>query len=231
MSEDKSNENKMKDIVTEQKPDDNMGLNVSGHILIRDKESGEELVNKRNAIHYGNMAYIVAHALRGYKQDNSGNRNTAHIHYMAFGNGATSVDTAGRVAYKTPRVTEGYEAGANLYSRTYWKVVSDSSDNSDSTNNNMTVIQGTSYTDIKVTCTLNYGEPSDQDVFDSSTTNEGDYIFDELALFTYPDDPTAGTPEEVINSSKMLTHVIFHPVQKSANRIIEIIYTIRVQLS
>ena len=28
-----------------------------------------------------------------------------------------------------------------------------------------------------------------QDVFDSSTTNEGDYIFDELALFTYPDDP------------------------------------------
>ena len=53
-----------------------------------------------------------------------------------------------------------------------------------------------------------------QDVFDSSTTNEGDY-FDELALFTYPDDPTAGTiPEEVINSSKMLTHVIFHCTKK-----------------
>jgi hypothetical protein len=29
----------------------------------------------------------------------------------------------------------------------------------------------------------------------------------------------------------MLTHVIFHPVQKSANRIIEVIYTVRVQLS
>ena len=30
------------------------------------------------------MAYIVKRALRGYKQDNPGNRNTAHIHYMAF---------------------------------------------------------------------------------------------------------------------------------------------------
>jgi len=30
------------------KPDDNMGLNVSGHILIRDKETGQELVNKRS---------------------------------------------------------------------------------------------------------------------------------------------------------------------------------------
>ena len=34
-----------------------MGLNVSGHILILDKETGQELVNKRNAIYYGNMAY------------------------------------------------------------------------------------------------------------------------------------------------------------------------------
>jgi len=28
-----------------------------------------------------------------------------------------------------------------------------------------------------------------------------------------------------------LTHVVFHPVQKAQNRIIEIIYTVRVQLS
>ena len=68
-------------------------------------------------------------------------------------------------------------------------------------------------------------------MFDSSTTNEGDYIFDELALFSYPTDDTLATEEEKINTSTMLTHVIFHPVQKSANRIIEVIYTVRVQLS
>lgn len=204
-------------------PDENMGINVSGHILIRDKESGQVLVNKRNAIHYGNMAYIVAQALN--------NRSDAFIHYMAFGNGATSVDTSGRIVYKTPRVTEAYESGANLYSRTYWKAISDSDENTDKINNKIEILTGPSYTDIKTTCTLSYGEPSGQDIFDSSTTNEGDYIFDELALFTFPYDTTLDTAEARINTSAMLTHVIFHPVQKSANRIIEIIYTVRVQLS
>mgnify|MGYP000885074978 CR=1 FL=1 len=205
------------------KPDDQMGLNVSGHILIRDKQTGQEIVNKRNAIHYGNMAYIVAQALS--------NNETAYIHYLAFGNGGTSVDTAGKVSYKTPRVTEGYESGANLYSRTYWKAISDSDENSDQVNNNISIIPGQSYTDIKCTCTLAYNEPSGQDTFDSSTTNEGDYIFDELALFSYPTDTGLATPEEIINTSTMLTHVLFHPVQKSSNREIEVIYTIRVQLS
>jgi hypothetical protein len=50
-------------------------------------------------------------------------------------------------------------------------------------------------------------------------------VFDELSLFIYPTDNTN------ITTSKMLTHVVFHPVQKSQNRIIEIIYTVRIQLS
>lgn len=208
---------------TKNKADDDIGLNVSGHILIRDKETGEEIVNKRNAIHYGNMAYIVAQALTG--------QPASFIHYMAFGNGATSVDTSGRVVYKTPRVTEAFESGANLYSRTYFKPISDTTENQDPENNKIELFTGASYTDLKCTCTLSYGEPSGQDTFDSSTTNEGEYIFDELALFTYPTDTTLPTEEERINTSTMLTHVLFHPVQKSSNRIIEIIYTIRVQLS
>ena len=84
---------------------------------------------------------------------------------------------------------------------------------------------------MKIICTLGYNEPADQDIFDSSTTNEGDYIFDELALFTFPTNPTPTDGSDPIDTSTMLTHVIFHPVQKSSNRIIEIIYTVRVQLS
>ena len=53
---------------------------------------------------------------------------------------------------------------------------------------------------------------------DSST----DYIFDELGIYAYN---SSG-----ISSEYLLTHVIFHPVQKSLNRVIEIVYTIRVQL-
>lgn len=202
------------------KPDDNMGINVSGHILIRDKDTGEELVNKRNAIHYGNMANAVAQVL-------ASNSASSYIHFMAFGNGATSVDTAGRVVYKTPRVTEALESNANLYSRTFFKSVSAPyPDSVDQDQNKIEVIPGVSYTDLKVTCTLGFGEPAGQDIFDSSINNDGDYVFDELALFTYPSDTTQG-----IDSSNMLTHVIFHPVQKSTNRTIEIVYTVRIQLS
>ena len=66
---------------------DEAGLNVSGHILIRDKETGEELVNKRNAIHYGNMARVVALALK--------NADNEYINFIAYGSGGTSVDTSG----------------------------------------------------------------------------------------------------------------------------------------
>ena len=56
-----------KEIINQEKAespvDDTMGLKMSGHILITDKESGEELVNKRNAIHYGNMANMIARAI------------------------------------------------------------------------------------------------------------------------------------------------------------------------
>ena len=221
MSKDKLKETKK----PETKPDDNMGLNVSGHILIRDAETKEELVNKRNAIHYGNMAYIVAQALT--------NQDDAFIHYMAFGNGATSVDTAGKVVYKTPRVTEGYESGANLYSRTFAKPVSTDAENpsSERATNKIEVIPGVSYTDLKITCTLGYSEPSDADAFDSSVSNEGNYVFDELALFSKPTADSYDGWANGIDSSTMLTHVIFHPVQKSKNRVIEVIYTIRIQLS
>lgn len=185
----------------------NMG--IRGFIEIFDKDTGECLVSKSNAIHYGNLANMVANALN--------NATGAYLQFMAFGNGGTSVDTTGRVIYKTPRVSEAYESGATLYSRTYAKDV-----RVNTATDKIEVIAGPSYTDIKVTCTLGYNEPSDQDLFDSSATNEGDYIFDELALY-------GGSNN--IETATMLTHVVFHPVQKSQNRNIEIIYTVRIQLS
>ena len=214
MKQDTKEENKMQE--SNVKTDEHAGLNLSGHILIRDTETGEELVNKRNAIHYGNMARLLAQLLN--------NDTNGRIFYMAFGNGGTSVDTAGKVIYKMPRVSESFETSASLYSRTYQKIVENDT-SSDPDKNKIEVIPGSSFTDLKITCTLEYAEPSDQDLFDSSTTNEGDYVFDELGLFSYPTDGSN------IDTSRMLTHVIFHPVQKSQNREIEIIYTVRVQLS
>jgi ABC-type glycerol-3-phosphate transport system substrate-binding protein len=215
MEESKDKMKEQKDL----KPNEHAGVNMNGHILIRDKETGEELVNKRNAIHYGNMAYIVANALNG--------TDNARVYYMGFGNGGTSVDTTGKIIYKSPRVSEAFQSSASLYSRTYKKIVGGSGDST----NQIEVITGTSYSDIKVTATLSYSEPADQDLFDTSTDNNGSYVFDELGLFSYPTDPSPSDGSDPIDTSSMLTLVVFHPVQKAQNRVIEIIYTVRVQLS
>lgn len=215
MEESKDKMNEQKDL----QPNENAGVHMNGHILIRDKETGEELVNKRNAIHYGNMAYIVANALNG--------TDNARIYYMGFGNGGTGVDTTGKIIYKSPRVSEAFQSSASLYNRSYKKIIGASGD----ATNQIEVITGTAYSDIKVTATLSYSEPSDQDLFDNSTDNDGSYVFDELGLFSYPTDPSPSDGSDPIDTSRMLTHVVFHPVQKAQNRVIEVIYTVRIQLS
>ena len=199
---------------------DKIGFDVSGHILIRDKDSGEELVNKRNAIHYCNLGYLISQAL--------GNQDNKIIHFMAFGNGATSVDSSGKVIYKSTNTSESRETDASLYRKTFAKVISNTAQNSDQTNNKLEVIEGSGFTDMKITCTLGLSEPAGQDSFDTSSSNEGDYIFDELGLVTYVDGANATTAS---SSGELLTHVIFHPVQKSLNRIIEVIYTLRIQMT
>ena len=59
-----------------------------------------------------------------------------------------------------------------------------SATNKDTTRNKMEVrhTAGNKYTDIVVTCTLDYGEPTGQAAFDNTTDFNGDYVFDELGL-------------------------------------------------
>jgi hypothetical protein len=222
--ENATNENKPQ---TEQ-VDTTVGFNISGHILIRDKESGEEIVNKRNAIHYGNLGYLIANSIG--KGTGGGVETNDYVHFMAFGNGASSVDSTGRVLYKSTNTSETRETDATLYRKTYAKVVSNTDANPDAEkpNNKIEIIEGAGFTDLKVTCTLGLGEPAGQDNFDTSSNNEGDFIFDELGLMTYTAGDNATTAS---SSSELLTHVVFHPVQKSANRIIEVVYTLRIQMT
>ena len=94
--------------------------------------------------------------------------------------------------------------------------------NTDPTNNKMTVLHttGKPYTDILVQCLLDYGEPAGQQAFDNSTNFNGEFVFDELGLKTWNGSAT---------DLRLITHVIFHPVQKSLNRQIQIDYTLRIQ--
>jgi hypothetical protein len=196
------------------KPDEKSGVYLEGHIKIWDPKNGEIFVNKRNAIHYENFSEALALSV--------GNKGYGFIHEMSLGNGGTSVDPTGVITY-LPTNTSG--SSSALYNQTYYKVVDDTSSyNTNPQKNYVEVrhLQGAVYTDILITCLLDYGEPSDQSAFDNSTNMEGDYVFDELGIKSWSN-------SEIPNTGKLLTHVIFHPIQKSLNRLIQIDYTIRVQ--
>lgn len=187
------------------------GIHIEGHIKIYDPISKEVFINKRNAIHYENMSVALAESI--------GNAGQGFIYEMAFGNGGTTVDPTGIITYLTPNSTG---TNASLYNETYTKVVDDRSKiNVDPVRNKIETrhVSGTNYTDVFVTCLLDYGEPSAQEAFDNATDTDGNYVFDELGLKSYS--PTG--------DSRLLTHVIFHPVQKSLNRLIQIDYTVRIQ--
>jgi hypothetical protein len=189
---------------------------IEGFLKIYDPINGEVFVDKHNAINYENMSEAIADTLssRGYGE----------IYQMAFGNGGASVDETGVITYLPPNTTG---QNAALYNQTYEKIVDDTSVfNLDPTRNKMTVSHTTGrvYTDILVQCLLDYGEPSGQAAFDNSTQTDSSYIFDELGLLA-----NYGTDENGNVVTRLLTHVIFHPVQKSLNRQIQIDYTVRIQ--
>lgn len=206
---------------------DTFETQVEGHIKIWDPESGDVFVNKRNAVNFENFSIALANLL-------AGNTNHFYISEMHFGNGGTVIDSTGAVSYRPPNVNGKNE---QLYNATFFKVVDerDTANNTDPALNKTTVthVNGLNYTDVITTCTIDYSEPvaSDttfnlagqaQDALDNTTNMEGVFVFDELGL------KYKGLSG--LNSGGLLTHVIFHPVQKSANRLLQVVYTLRVRV-
>ena len=185
---------------------------IEGFVKIHDPRTGQILLDKKNAIHYENISVCMANTLS--------DKTNGYIYQMAFGNGGSAVDPTGVITYLPPNTTG---TNASLHNETYTKVVDDNSAaNQDPANNYITVVHtsGQVYTDIIVTCLLDYGEPAGQQAFDNGTNFNGEYVFDELGLQCWN-----GSSSNLL----LITHVIFHPVQKSLNRQIQIDYTLRIQ--
>lgn len=190
---------------------DKFGVMMCGHLRIFDPRTNQEFVNKRNAIHYENMSVALAEGLS--------NQGRGFISEMSFGNGGTFVDETGIITYLTPN-TAGLDS--SLYNQTYTKIVdSRSVNNRDPARNRMEVrhVSGKNYSDVLVTCLLDYGEPEGQQAFDTASSENDEFVFDELGLRGF--NPNG--------QGRLLTHVIFHPVQKSLNRLIQVDYTVRIQ--
>ena len=187
---------------------ENSNAKVKGHVLIRDMVSGDILLDKDNSINFETMSIALAKSL--------GNKSNGPINLMAFGNGASVVDSLGQITYLDNTLVG---QNATLYNETYSKVIDDNDVNNSNTTENNIVIEhedGQFYTDIVCTCTLSYGEPSDQSAFDTTSAFSDNYVFDELGLKT--------------SDGTLLSRVIFSPIEKSMNRIIEVIYTVRISM-
>ena len=186
--------------------------NIKGFLKVFDPTTKEVFFEGPNAIHFENISNSLAQSMS--------NKNLGHIYQMSFGNGGTSVDPTGIITY-LPSNSTGQNA--DLYNETFSKVVDDNSlTNTDTTRNNLTVLHtpGKVYTDILVSCLLDYSEPKGQQAFDNSTDLDGEFVFDELGLKTW---------HGSASTLNLITHVVFHPVQKSLNRQIQIDYTVRIQ--
>lgn len=210
---------------------------ATGFATIRDKTTGEILLDgKKNAIHLGNLSVAIVEALSG--------KNTGFIRYMAFGNGGSLISESGQIVYRTPNVSQIVNRSSSLYNETFKKEIIDVPGNEV-----FPVLSNSTYSDINVIVTLGQNEPQTQDNIDrqeqlSSITlteqpgpgnfltyaNSGDAVFDELALYC----GVPGIAGSLVNNTSdalLVTHLIFHPIQKSSNRILEIDYTVRIQLT
>ena len=197
-------------------------VQIQGFVTLRDPDTGEVLVDTHNDVHRENMGEAMALALARF--------DNGFIEEMCFGNGGTVIGLTGQLDYNLPNIVG---SNVDLYNETFVKVVNDRSPYfiSDARRTNIAVEHSTGSTisDIIITCYLGRNEPSDAAPYDdmnvvdpiNSLNPYSRYIFNEIGLKT--NDRTTGI-------RRLLTHVIFHPVQKSLNRAIEIIYRLRIEI-
>lgn len=194
--------------MTDQSINRDLAFKLEGRVLIHD-EQGNLLLERKNAIHPQNMALVVARALA--REDNG------YVLSLVFGNGGTFYNTSNTLVYKTPNVIG---SGASLYNQTYSVQVDEITSGTPTTNSVVALPSPapalTSL--VVVTAQLSALEPVGQAVADNVTTDtEAAFVFDEIGLKS-PD-------------GLLLTHLVFSPIEKTANRAWLITYTITVSTS
>lgn len=211
---------------------------VIGTLKIFDKDSGDILVQKRNAIHPGNMAYVLASALAGSAVDVNTGGAAPFINWMAFGNGGSSSTTT--LSYRSPRVFGIYDqlpitsSNSTLYAKTYQQ----RTDNTvyfpgQDMGEGEIVPDNTSKINFRVEMDhQQYADMNNETVPENDSTVSETFTFDEIALLSgnliTDTDDWADLDED---KTLMLTHVTFHPVLLSANRTIVIDYTVTIQIN
>jgi hypothetical protein len=189
-------------------------IKIQGFVKITDLSTGEILRNVENAVNPESLSLIIAKMLQG--------NNSQYLYELHLGNGGIVIDETGNITYKD--VEENLSLGpvAELYNPLYYKVIDtiDEENNIYPTRNNVVInhLNGLPYTDIVITCTLEEEEPD----WPSPPDNDGEIIFNELGI------KSRGLDGK--NTGLLLTQVVFEPVVKNLNRVIQIEYTLRIRV-
>jgi hypothetical protein len=180
---------------------------VIGQVLIKDSKTGEVLVNKKNAVHPENMARILARALA--------RETNGFVHKLVLGNGGTYLNASDQIVFNTPNVVGG---AATLFNQTYEEIIDESNVSCPIGNSVTSASSPPPALTSMVVCTmeLDPAEPLGQSVSDDVPANP-DFVFDELGLASL--------------DGYLLTHVVFSPIAKTANRGFTITYTLTVSVS
>ena len=210
---------------------------VIGTLKIYDKDSGDILVQKKNAIHPGNMAYVLASALAGKSTSVNSSGDAPHINWMQFGNGGSVSTTT--LSYKSPRVNSTYDelaitaSNSSLYVPKYEQLSTntvyfpgeDMGAGELVPNNTAKVNISVNLTHADYATAVSETIPANDASTDVSAVEA--FTFDEIGLMAGVTDSGALDKTKTL----MLTHVTFHPVLLSANRTIVIDYTVTIQIS
>jgi hypothetical protein len=183
---------------------------IKGHVKIVDRNTGEVLLDKNNAIHTRNLGIALARGLSNEPPDSS-NRAKYQIFKIKLGNGGTNINSSGDITYLTPNVID---PNSDLWAPTYEEIVDEQNvltptENSVTYQENPTPSNAVS---IITTATIGAGEPLGQLSTDTPGQLNTQFAFDELGLFTSDD--------------LLLSHLIFAPILKTATRELVLTYTL-----
>lgn len=195
---------------------DEIKIKLTGHVKIFEYENFEDVgtdrgrvvLDQMNAIHNENASILIARAIS--------NRENGAIYAMYFGTGGSTVDPTGIIVYADPNVL----GAADLNNPVYFEVVDDTRGAPDGNQMAVRHVNGTLVSDVEIRCVIDRNEPFGQPAFDNAGNtgiNTSNFIFDEIGLKS--------------EDGMLITHITFSPTEKAANRIFEIVYTIRVRIA
>lgn len=191
---------------------DDLGVRITGHVKIWERDGrdapGRVILDKFNAIHPENASILIARGIS--------NRNSGTIYTMHFGSGGATVDPTGLIVYATPN-TAGV---ADLNTPVFFEVVDDTNDAPPGNQMSVRHITGTLFSDIEVRCVLDKNQPFGQPIAANASPlnlNTSPFVFTEIGLKT--------------EDNLLVTHVTFSPLEKSADRVWEISYTLRIRVT